>query len=665
MTLLQRNARRYKPALFLLHCNIQGIPMSHSIAAIAGDPAVSAGNGDAPAKPRFWSLTIGSIGVVYGDIGTSTLYAFREAISAATGSGNTASEPVVLGILSLIIWALLLVVTAKYILILLRADNKGEGGTLALMALASHSLMRRGGTIILLGIISGALFYGDAIITPALSVLSAIEGLKVVTPTFDAYVVPLTVVVLLALFAVQSRGTASVATFFGPVMMLWFGAIAAAGIWHTARNPIVLLAFNPVYGVDFLLEHGLVAFFTLGAVFLVVTGAEALYADLGHFGRAPIRLAWLVVVLPALTLNYLGQGALVLANPKAIENPFFLLYPEWALLPMVLLATMATVIASQAVISGAYSLTRQAIQLGLLPRLEIRHTSEALFGQIYMPRVNTLLLFGVLVILFRSSSALASAYGIAVTGTMVVTAMMAIVVVWRVWNWPLAAALALIVPFLFIDLTFLSANLLKIVEGGWMPLALGVVVMAIMYTWRRGSRLLFEKTRRLETPLEGLVKSLEKKPPARVPGTAVFLTSDPVSAPTALLHSLKHYKVLHEKNVILTIETADAPRVDAGERVRIQPVGKTFLRVVLRFGFMETPNVPKALAIARKLGWQFDIMSTSFFLSRRALKPAKQSGMPRWQDRLFIGLTRVANDATDYFQIPTGRVVEVGTQVTI
>ena len=641
--------------------------MSHSIAATAGEPVVSAGNGDTPAKARFWSLTIGSIGVVYGDIGTSPLYAFREAISAATGSGNIASEPVVLGILSLIVWALLLVVTGKYVLILLRADNKGEGGTLALMALASHSVMRRGGTIILLGIISGALFYGDAIITPALSVLSAIEGLKIVTPTFDAYVVPLTVVVLIALFAVQSRGTASVATFFGPVMMLWFGAIAAAGIWYAVRNPIVFLAFNPVHGVDFLLKHGLVAFFTLGAVFLVVTGAEALYADLGHFGRAPIRFAWLVVVVPALTLNYLGQGALVLANPKAIENPFFLLYPEWALLPMVLLATMATVIASQAVISGAYSLTRQAIQLGLLPRLEIRHTSEALFGQIYMPRVNTLLLFGVLllVILFRSSSALASAYGIAVTGTMVVTAMMAIVVVWRVWNWPLAAALALIVPFLFIDLTFLSANLLKIMEGGWMPLALGAVVMAIMYTWRRGSRLLFEKTRRLEAPLEGLVKSLEKKPPARVPGTAVFLTSDPVSAPTALLHSLKHYKVLHEKNVILTIETADAPRVDAGERVRIQPVGKTFSRVVLRFGFMETPNVPKALAIARKLGWQFDIMSTSFFLSRRALKPAKQSGMPRWQDRLFIGLTRVANDATDYFQIPTGRVVEVGTQVTI
>jgi KUP system potassium uptake protein len=527
--------------------------------------------------------------------------------------------------------------------------------------------MRRGGIVVLLGIISGALFYGDAIITPALSVLSAIEGLKVATPAFDAYVVPLTVIVLVALFTVQSRGTANVAAFFGPVMLLWFGAIAAAGIWHSAHNPIVLLAFNPLYGIEFLLEHGIVAFYTLGAVFLVVTGAEALYADLGHFGRKPIRFAWLVIVLPALTLNYLGQGAVVLANPKSIANPFFLLYPEWALLPMVLLATIATVIASQAVISGAYSLTRQAIQLGLLPRLEIRHTSEELFGQIYMPRVNTLLLCGVLflVILFRSSSALASAYGIAVTGTMVVTAVMAIVVVWRVWRWPLAAALALMLPFVFVDVVFLSANMLKIVEGGWMPLALGALVMVIMYTWRRGSRLLFEKTRRIETPLESLVKNLEKKPPVRVPGTAVFLTSDPLSAPTALMHSLKHYKVLHEKNVILTIETADGPHVNAAERVRIEPVGKTFLRVVLTFGFMETPNVPKALAIARKLGWQFDIMSTSFFLSRRSLRPSTHSGMPHWQDRLFIGLTRVANDATDYFQIPTGRVVEVGTQVTI
>jgi len=618
-------------------------------------------------KVGFWSLTLGCIGVVYGDIGTSPLYAFRESILAATGSGHAPDELVVLGILSLIIWALLLIVTAKYVLILLRADNNGEGGTLALMALASRALGRAGGPIVLLGIISGALFYGDAIITPALSVLSAIEGLTVITPAFETWVVPLTVVILVVLFTVQSRGTAKVASFFGPVMVIWFFAIAAPGLWYVMQFPEVLYAFVPYYGIHFLLHHGIIGFFTLGAVFLVVTGSEALYADLGHFGRSPIRFAWLIVVLPALTINYMGQGALVLANPKAIENPFFLLYPHWALLPMVVLATAATVIASQAVITGAYSLTRQAIQLGLLPRLEIRHTSEALFGQIYMPRVNTLLLIGVLLLvgLFRSSSALASAYGIAVTGTMVVTACMAVVVIWRVWHWSLAAALALMLPFLFIDLTFLSANLLKVVEGGWMPLALGAMVMVIMYTWRRGSRLLFEKTRKQEMPLKSLVDNLEKKPPHIVRGTAVFFTSDPEFAPTALLHSLKHYKVLHEKNVILTVTAADTPRVAEDDRVEITPVSPHFSRVVLRFGFMETPNVPRALAIARKHGWQFDIMSTSFFLSRRLLKPAAHSGMPRWQDRLFIGLTRFANDATDYFQIPTGRVVEVGTQVTV
>src|SRR6476646_2781277 len=458
--------------------------MSHGTAALPGGSAAATNGGDASVKVGFWSLALGSIGVVYGDIGTSPLYALREAVLAATGSGNPASEAVVFGILSLIIWALLLVVTAKYVLILLRADNNGEGGTLALMALASRALLRRGGPVIFLGIISGALFYGDAIITPALSVLSAIEGLKVVTPAFDAYIVPLTVLVLIVLFAVQSRGTANVATFFGPVMLFWFVAIAVAGIWHVLQNPAVLFAFNPWHGVSFLLHHGLIGFYTLGAVFLVVTGAEALYADLGHFGRSPIRAAWLVVVLPALTLNYLGQGALVLASPKSVENPFFLLFPEWALLPMVLLATVATVIASQAVITGAYSLTRQAIQLGLLPRLEIRHTSEALSGQIYMPRINTLLLFGVLLLvaLFRSSSALASAYGIAVTGTMVVTAMMAIVVISRVWKWGPVAAIALMAPFLFIDLAFLSANLLKVAEGGWIPLGLGALVMIGMYT---------------------------------------------------------------------------------------------------------------------------------------------------------------------------------------
>jgi KUP system potassium uptake protein len=618
-------------------------------------------------RNRFWALTLGSIGVVYGDIGTSPLYALREAVTAATGMDGSMTREAVLGVLSLILWALIIVVTLKYVLILLRADNRGEGGTLALMALAQGALGRRAGIMVLCGIISAALFYGDAMITPALSVLSAIEGLKVATPAFDPYIVPFTTVILVALFAVQSTGTAKVAAFFGPVTAVWFVSIAIPGILAVVGDPEVLLALNPIHGVRFLSGHGMIGLVTLGAVFLAVTGAEALYADLGHFGRKPIQTAWVGLVLPSLAVNYLGQGALVLANPKALENPFFLLYPEWALLPMVVLATAATVIASQAVITGTYSLSQQAIQLGLLPRLEIRHTSEAHYGQIYMPRVNSFLLMGVLLLvaLFRSSSALASAYGIAVTGTMVVTGIMAFVVIWKVWNWSVIAAAALMAPFLFIDLTFLSANLLKVIEGGWVPLAFGGLVMIVMYTWRRGSRLLFEKTRRQEIPLHDLVRMLEKKPPVRVPGTAVFLTSTPESAPTALMHSLKHYKVLHEHNVILTIETEHAPRVDPAERVAIEGVGETFTRVVLRFGFMETPNVPRALAIARKLGWTFDIMSTSFFLSRRALKPAARSGMPRWQDRLFILLARIANDATDYFQIPTGRVVEVGTQVTI
>jgi KUP system potassium uptake protein len=639
--------------------------MTNSISAAVADNALVPEHHTPSAG--FWALTLGSVGVVYGDIGTSPLYALREAVTAAVGAGNPVSEPAVLGILSLIIWALLIVVTAKYVLILLRADNNGEGGTLALMALASRSAGRHAPWVILLGIISGALFYGDAIITPALSVLSAVEGLKIVTPAFEPYVVPITVAILIALFLVQSHGTAKVAAYFGPITLIWFIALAAAGLWHIGQNPNVLAAFNPWYGIDFLVSHRLVGFLTLGAVFLVVTGAEALYADLGHFGPRPIQTAWLFVALPALTLNYLGQGALVLADSKTIENPFFLLYPDWALIPMVGLATAATVIASQAVITGAYSLTRQAIQLGLLPRLEIRHTSAALAGQIYMPRVNTLLLIGVLllVILFRSSSALASAYGIAVTGTMVVTSMLAFIVIWRVWRWSAVAAACLIGPFLLIDLTFLSANMLKVFEGGWMPLALGAVVMLVMYTWRRGSQILFDKTRKLQLPLIELVERLEKKPPARVRGTAIFLTADPESAPTALLHSLKHYKVLHERNVILTIESDPLPRVDPAERVRIEPLSETFSRIVLRFGFMETPNVPQALALARKLGWQFDIMSTSFFLSRRTLRLAETSDMPRWQDHLFITLARTANDATDYFQVPTERVVEVGTQVKV
>jgi KUP system potassium uptake protein len=642
--------------------------MTSDVVAPAAETLAANGHGEAHSTAGFKALLIGSIGVVYGDIGTSPLYAFREAVAAASGPSGAVTTQAVVGVASLILWALIIVVTLKYVLILLRADNHGEGGTLALMALAQRAVSSKGaGAIVLLGIISGALFYGDAVITPALSVLSAIEGIKLVTATFDPYVVPLTVIILVVLFAAQSRGTAHVAAFFGPVMCIWFGVIAIAAIPPIMHHPEVFLALNPLLAVSFMLHHGVIGFVTLGAVFLAVTGAEALYADLGHFGKRPIQTAWLFIVLPSLALNYLGQGALVIADPKAVENPFFLMFPEWALIPMVALATAATVIASQAVITGAYSLTRQAIQLGLLPRFEIRHTSESHSGQIYIPRINLLLFISVilLVLMFRSSSALASAYGISVTGTMVVTAMMGFVVIWRVWRWSPFAAAMLIAPFLFLDLTFLAANLLKVFEGGWVPLALGAVVMLLMYTWRRGSRLLFEKSRKLEFPLADLVAMLEKRPPQRVSGTAVFLTSDPASAPTALMHSLKHYKVLHEKNVILTIETAPTPRIDPAERVRLEQISATFSKITLRFGFMESPNVPKALAIARKLGWQFDIMSTSFFLSRRALKPAAHSGMPRWQDHLFIALSRTANDATDYFQIPSGRVVEVGTQVTV
>jgi KUP system potassium uptake protein len=642
--------------------------MTSDVAAPAPETAAANGHGEAHTTAGFGALTLGSIGVVYGDIGTSPLYAFREAVLAASGAEGAPTTAAVLGVVSLILWALIVVVTLKYVVILLRADNNGEGGTLALMALAQRAVGTRGATIVLLGIISGALFYGDAVITPAVSVLSAIEGMKDVTLRFEPYIVPLTVVILLGLFAVQSHGTARVAAFFGPVMCVWFAVIAIAAIGPIVQQPQVLLALNPFHAVSFMFHHGIIGFVTLGAVFLAVTGAEALYADLGHFGKRPIQTAWLFIVLPSLALNYLGQGALVLGDPGAIVSPFFQLFPQgWLRGSMVVVATLATVIASQAVITGAYSLTRQAIQLGLLPRFEIRHTSEAHSGQIFIPRINTLLLVAVMlmVLLFRSSSALASAYGIAVTGTMVVTGMMGFVVVWKVWRWSPLAAAALIAPFLFLDLTFLAANLLKVFEGGWVPLALGGLMIMLMYTWRRGSRLLFEKSRKLEFPLADLVAMLEKRPPQRVPGTAVFLTSDPLSAPTALMHSLKHYKVLHEKNVILTIETAQTPRINPAERVKLEQISPTFSKVTLKFGFMESPNVPKALAIARKLGWQFDIMSTSFFLSRRALKPAAHSGMPRWQDRLFIALSRSANDATDYFQIPSGRVVEVGTQVTI
>jgi KUP system potassium uptake protein len=614
----------------------------------------------------FWALTLGSIGVVFGDIGTSPLYAFREAVGAAA-HGQPITRAIVLGVLSLILWALFIVVTAKYVLLLLRADNHGEGGTLSLMALGQRAAGRRTWPLLTLGVIGASMFIGDSMITPAISVLSAVEGLKLATPALEHYVVPLTVFILVVLFSVQSSGTARVASAFGPVMVVWFSCIAVMGLIHISDDPSVLAAINPLYGIEFLLSHGTVGLVTLGAVFLAVTGGEALYADLGHFGRKPIQAGWLYFVLPSLLINYFGQGALVLSHPAAIENSFYRMVPEIMLLPLVVLATAATVIASQAVITGAYSLTRQAVQLGLLPRFEVRYTSETHAGQIYLPRVNRLLLIGVLllVLLFRTSSGLASAYGIAVSTTMVVDGIMGFVVIWKLWNWRAATAAAVIVPFVVVDTTFFSANLLKLFEGAWVPLLFGVAMATTIWTWRRGAAILIAKTRRTEVPLTDLIKSLEKRPPHIVKGTAVFLTSDPNFVPTALLHNLKHNKVLHEHNVILTIETAQTPRVDPADRVRMETISDKFATVRLRFGFMESPNVPKALVIARKLGWQFDIMATSFFVSRRSLKPSAQSGMPQWQDHLFIALSRSANDATDYFQIPTGRVVEVGTQVTI
>jgi KUP system potassium uptake protein len=633
---------------------------------VAATPTEANHAGAGLAGPSFLALSLGSVGVVYGDIGTSPLYAFREAVIAAS-DGHPVTRGVVLGVLSLIVWALIITVTAKYVLILLRADNNGEGGTLSLTALATRALGRRTAFVFIVGVIGASMFLGDSVITPAISVLSAVEGLKLATPAFSEYVAPITVVILIGLFAAQRGGTAKVAALFGPVMVVWFVSIAIAGGLHIRDDPHVLTAINPLYGIEFLLDHGAIGMVTLGAVFLVVTGGEALYADLGHFGRKPIQTAWLSLVLPALLINYFGQGAKVLADPDAIENPFYRLVPDTLLLPMIVLATAATVIASQAVITGAYSLVHQAIRLGLLPRLAILHTSASHVGQIYIPRVTLALLIGVLLLvgLFRTSGALASAYGIAVATTMVVDGLLAFIVIWKLWQWRLWQSALLMLPFVVVDVTFFSANFLKLFEGAWAPLLFGATMVLLILTWRRGTGILAGKTRRTEVPLDTLFRSLERKPPHFVPGTAVFLTSDPEFAPTALLHNLKHNKVLHENNVILTIVTADTPRVPEDDRVKITPLSPHFSRVSLKFGYMEQPNVPKALAIARKHGWQFDIMSTSFFLSRRALKPSAKSGMPAWQDHLFIGLARSASDATDFFQIPTGRVVEVGTQVTV
>ena len=638
------------------------LPGSHGAAAPAN------GNGHpTPASTGRLALTIGAIGVVYGDIGTSPLYAVREAVNAAVGPEGAITQDVILGLLSLIFWALIIVVTLKYIALLLRADNNGEGGTLALTALIFRALGRVNPFVLALGMTGAAMFYGSTLITPALSVLSAVEGLSIATPAFDPYILPLAVVILITLFAVQSRGTASVSTLFGPITTIWFIVMAVAGAVQIVGNPVVLLAVNPVYGIAFLADHGVIGLVTLGAVFLVVTGSEALYNDLGHFGRRPIQAAWIFLVLPALVINYFGQGALLLARPETIENPFFLLFPGWMLYPIIGLATAATVIASQAVITGSYSITQQAVQLGLLPRLEIRHTSASLAGQIYMPRVNWLLLVGVLllVILFRTSSGLASAYVLAVANAELMSALLGFIVIWKVWRWALPLAALVTVPFIFVDLVFVVATAMKILDGAWLPVVFGALIVIIMGTWRRGTRVLFEKTRRLEVPLVELVHNLEKHPPPRISGTAVYLTGDPDSTPTALLHSLKHFKVLHEKNVIMTVKFVDTPRVEEQGRLTIGEVGNSFTRITVRYGFMETPHLPKALAIVRKEGLSFDIMSTTFFLSRRTLKASKTSGMPIWQDRIFIVLARGADDASSYFRLPTDRVVEIGTQVTI
>ncbi len=633
-----------------------------SLAATSADSVSS----DHHQHGNFWSLTIGSIGVVYGDIGTSPLYAFKEAINAAKEHGVVGREPVI-GILSLILWTLLLIVTLKYVLILLRADNKGEGGTFALMVLGQTVAKRSAPMLLGLGIAGVSFFYGDAVITPAISVLSAVEGLKLVAPGLEKMVVPIAVVIIFGLFFMQSRGTAKVAAFFGPITIVWFVAMAVGGMMHIVDDPSVFAAFNPIYGLIFAVSHGLTGLTTMGLVFLAVTGAEALYADLGHFGRKPIQAAWLGLVLPALALNYLGQGALVLSNPTAIESPFYKLYPEWALIPMVILATIATVIASQAVITGAFSLTRQAVQLGFLPRLAIKHTSESVAGQIYLPRINWMLFVGVVVVvlLFQSSSRLAAAYGVSVTAAMVIDSIMAFFVIWKYWKWPLWKAAVTILPLALIEQTFLTANLLKVFDGGWFPIMIAATIALTMVTWIRGSRLLGKETRKNEADLDWLIRKLEAKPPHRVSGTAVFLTGDPDAAPTSLMHNLKHNRVLHERNIILSIKVADSPRVANSERITIDKISDGFVRVTCMFGFMETPSIPRVLSLCRKKDLNIEMAGTSFFLSRRSLRPTVKSQMPAWQERLFILLAGSAQDATTYFQIPTDRVVEVGTQVAV
>ena len=610
------------------------------------------------------ALTLGAVGIVYGDIGTSPLYAFREALRATGAATPGAGE--VLGILSLLIWTLILIVTVKYIFFLLRVDNRGEGGILALYTLVRLAAGKRSVPVLMLALGGAALFAGDAAITPAISVLSAVEGAELVLPSLEPFVLPLTVGILIALFLMQRGGTAKIARLFGPICVVWFLTLAGMGLWHVGETPSVLASFNPIWGLVFLFEHTGVAFVVLGAIFLAVTGGEALYADLGHFGRKPIKLAWFGLVLPALVMNYLGQGAMVIAHPERAENSFFELAPEGLLPWLVALATVATVIASQAVISGAFSVARGAIQLGFLPRLTIRHTAEAASGQIYIGMVNWILLFGVLalVLSFQSSAALASAYGISVTGSMVLETTLAALFLWRAVKIPLVISLLIVSPVLLVETTFFASNAMKFTDGGYVPVLIACGMALIMWAWWRGSQKVLMRVHKMAISVKSLVKSMRNSSVHVIPGTAFFLTPDSGIVPSALLHNLKHNRVLHEQTVFLTVETLRVPFATAEERVTVEPLGGCFIRLILRFGFMETPNVSRAMGHARRAGLKFDVMTSTFFLGhRRAVATGK--GVELMMDRIYVALSRLAADPTDFYHLPRDRVVELGERVAI
>jgi KUP system potassium uptake protein len=615
------------------------------------------------------TLALLALGVVYGDIGTSPLYAVKETFNPEHGIPLVREN--ILGGVSAIFWALMIVVSLKYVTLILRASNRGEGGIMALLALATSSVRgnpRLAGALMLIGVFGASLFYGDAVLTPAISVLSAIEGLEVGTAAFKPYVMPAALGVLVGLFLLQRHGTGLVGLLFGPVMVIWFACLGAAGIWNIARAPAILAGLDPAYALHFVTAHGYASFLVLGSVLLALTGAEALYADMGHFGKRAIRIAWFGLVAPCLVLNYFGQGALLLADPKALENPFYLAFPAWALYPTIALATVATVIASQATISGAYSMTQQAVQLGYLPRVEIRHTSERVIGQIYVPSVNWILLAIVVVAVvgFGSSSRLASAYGVSVMGTMLTTSFLTFFVIRYGWRYPLWLCVATTGFFLVVDLAFFAAAMHKVLDGGWFPLLLGSVVFTIMLTWRRGRRTLAERLASASLPLHGFLASLFASSLQRVPGTAVFLTAAPDATPTALLHSLKHYKVMHKQNVFLHVDFRDVPWVPDRERVECKSMGHDCWSAVVRYGFMDRPDLPRALAMCTSPALAIDPMEVSYFLSREKVVAVEEGpSLARWRDRLYAAMARNAGNVTDFFQIPTNRVVELGTRVEI